>query len=82
VNFSSQVAIAANKVYVAAYFSTTGFANDPGYFINAGVDNAPLHALQYGTSGHNGVYVYGTVAQFPTYDPGGSNYSADVAFSH
>jgi uncharacterized repeat protein (TIGR01451 family) len=81
VNFSTPVAITANTVYVAAYFSTTGFAYTLGYFTSTGVDNAPLHALAYGVSGPNGVYAYGSTAQFPSGDGEGSNYWADVVFS-
>jgi hypothetical protein len=81
VNFSTPVAITANTVYVAAYFSTTGFAYNGGYFTSTGVDNAPLHALEYGVSGPNGVYAYGTTAAFPSSDGIGANYWADVVFS-
>jgi hypothetical protein len=81
VNFSTPVAIAANTVYVAAYFSTTGFAWDQTYFAGTGVDNAPLHALQNGVSGPDGVYAGGTTPQFPTIGYG-ANYWADVVFSH
>jgi hypothetical protein len=59
-NFSAPAAVAANTVYVAAYFSTTGIASDQAYFVSAGVNNAPLHALQNGVSGPNGVYAGGT----------------------
>ena len=48
VNFSSPVAITANTVYVASYFSPTGdFSVDRNYF-NAVVNNPPLQALQNG----------------------------------
>jgi uncharacterized repeat protein (TIGR01451 family) len=82
VNFSTPAAITANTVYLAAYFSTTGFAYNAGYFTSTGVDNSPLHALEYGVDGPNGVYAYGTAAQFPTSDGLGANYWADVVFSH
>jgi uncharacterized repeat protein (TIGR01451 family) len=81
VNFSSPVPITANTVYVAAYFSPTGFAYDAGVFTNAGVDNAPLHALQTGVSGGNGVYAYSAEAQYPANSGNGANYWVDVAFS-
>ena len=35
--------IAANKTYVAAYFTTTGYAADRQFFTSKGVDQAPLH---------------------------------------
>jgi hypothetical protein len=37
--------------------------------------------LQDGVVGPNGVYVFGTGAQFPTADGLGENYWADVVFS-
>ncbi len=50
VNFSSPVAITANTVYVASYFSPTGdFAVDRNYF-NVATNNPPLQALQDGAS--------------------------------
>jgi hypothetical protein len=53
VSFATPVAIAANTTYVAAYFSSTGFAYSSGYFTSAGVTNPPLQALQYETSSPN-----------------------------
>ena len=67
VNFATPVQIAANTVYIAAYFSTTGFAYSGAYF-STGVDNPPLHALASGVSGPNGVYAYGSAAAFPSFD--------------
>ncbi len=80
VNLSAPVAIAANTVYIVAYFSSSGFAYDASYFDN-GVDNPPLHALQYGVDGPNGVYIFGSAPQFPTSDGLRENYWADVVFS-
>jgi len=68
-------------VAIAAYFSTSGFAFDPGYFTNSGVDSPPLHALRSGVDGANGVYTYGSTQQFPSLTAAGSNYWADVAFA-
>jgi uncharacterized repeat protein (TIGR01451 family) len=81
VNFATPVAIAANKTYVAAYFSNSGFAYDAWYFAAKGADNAPLHALQNGADGPNGLYAYGAAAVFPA-NATTSNYWADVVFSH
>ncbi|HEY8113761.1 MAG TPA: DUF4082 domain-containing protein [Actinomycetes bacterium] len=54
---SSPVAITAGTVYVASYLAPAGhYAADNSYFASAGVDNAPLHALQDGVSGGDGVY--------------------------
>jgi hypothetical protein len=81
VNFSSPVAITANTVYVASYFSPTGdFSVDRNYF-NAGVSNPPLQALQNGASGPNAVFNYGSTSAFPTKTFQASNYWVDVVFS-
>jgi hypothetical protein len=81
VNFSQPVAIAANTVYVASYHTNTGnYADTPGYFANSGVDNPPLHLLQNGVSGGNGVYLYGS-GGFPNQTYNSTNYWVDVVFS-
>ena len=81
VTFSTPVAIAANTTYIAAYFTSTGYAYDFGYFTQAGVDNAPLHALRSGVDGPNSVYSAGGSPQFPAFSYGDSNYWVDVVFS-
>ena len=82
VNFSPPVAITANTVYVASYFSPTGdFAVDRNYF-NTAVNNPPLQALQNGASGPNAVYNYGSSSAFPTSSFSASNYWVDVVFSY
>ena len=69
VNFANPVAITANTVYVASYHSTGGhYSVDQNFFTTAGVDNVPLHALQSGVSGANGVYAYGSSSSFPSND--------------
>ena len=55
------------------------YAADAGYFAAAGVDNGPLHALQNGVNGGNGVYLYGS-GGFPTETWQSSNYWVDVVF--
>jgi hypothetical protein len=81
VNFSSPVAITANTVYVASYFSPTGdFAVDRNYF-NVATNNPPLQALQNGASGPNAVYTYGSSSAFPTTSFSASNYWVDVVFN-
>jgi len=77
--FSSPVAIAANTIYVASYHSSGVFAVDFGYFLTHGADNAPLHALQSGVDGPNGVFLYSSGGQFPTMG-NGDNYWVDVVF--
>ena len=49
-------------------------------FARAGVDNPPLHALQGGVDGPNGVYRYGGGGVYPTDTFGSSNYLVDVVF--
>ncbi|MGH8572964.1 MAG: DUF4082 domain-containing protein, partial [Gammaproteobacteria bacterium] len=79
VTFSSPVAITANTVYVASYHAPNGrYAVNEGYF-TTGVDTPPLHALQDGVSGGNGVYLYGA-GGFPTNTFASSNYWVDVVF--
>jgi Domain of unknown function (DUF4082) len=81
VSFSTAVPITANTTYVAAFFTTSGYADSLSYFTSTGVDNPPLHALQSGVDGVNGVYVYGSSPQFPSFTYGNANYWVDVVFS-
>ncbi len=75
VNFAAPIAIAANTVYVASYFTPSGYYSaNSGYFASAGVDNAPLHLLKDGVSGHNGVYAYGGSSSFPSSSYQSTNY--------
>ena len=79
--FASPVAISANTVYVASYHTNVGLALDNNYFQTKGVDNGPLHALQSGVSGVNGVFAYSYGGVFPT-NGGVQNYWVDVIFTH
>src|SRR5215469_10640595 len=83
VNFSTPVAITANTVYVASYYSPTGdFSVDVNYFATTGVNNPPLQALVNGGSGGgNGVYAFGSTSQFPAGTYQSSNYWVDVVFN-
>jgi WD40 repeat protein len=82
VTFSSPVAVTANTVYVASYFAPNGhYAADSNYFANAGVDNYPVHLLQDGVSGGNGVYAYGASSSFPASTYQATNYWVDVVFT-
>ncbi len=80
-NFSAPVSINANTTYVISYFTPTGYGVSRNYFTSSGVDNAPLHALQSGVDGLNGVYFYSTSPAFPRNSTSQSNYWVDVAFS-
>ncbi|MCG8349360.1 MAG: DUF4082 domain-containing protein, partial [Chloroflexales bacterium] len=80
VNFASPVPVTAGSVYVASYYTQSGFyASDLDYFASAGVVNSPLKALRDGESGGNGVYKYGD-SGFPTNTYRSSNYWVDVVF--
>jgi len=81
VNFSNPVAITANTVYVASYYTTGHWSADWSYFAGKGFDNAPLHALANGNGAANGVYVYGNGTVFPTNTTQAANYWVDVVFT-
>ena len=82
VTFSPAVAITAGTTYVASYFAPNGhYSLTLGYFSTTGADNAPLHFLQDGVNGGNGVYVYGTTTAFPNSTYQSSNYWVDVVFN-
>ena len=79
--FSSPVSIAANTTYIAAYFTTSGFAVSRNFFSSQGITNGPLHALQSGVDGANMVFTYAGTPQFPTSTYQDSNYWVDVLVS-
>ena len=78
--FDAPIAIDANTTYVVSYHTTSGFYATGTSFAAAGVDNPPLHALQGGVDGPNGVYQYGAGGVYPTETFGSSNYLVDVVF--
>jgi len=80
--FSSPVAISANTTYVASYHSSKEVALDYNYFTWHGTDNPPLHALQSGVDGSNGVYVYGSGGKYPINTANGYNFWVDIVFVH
>jgi Domain of unknown function (DUF4082)/Bacterial Ig-like domain/Bacterial Ig domain len=78
--FATPVSISANTTYVASYFAPGGhYSEDDDYFAVSGHDAPPLHALQAGVDGSNGVYRTGT--GFPTLDFRSANYWMDVVFA-
>jgi hypothetical protein len=80
--FSNPIAIVANTTYIASYFTPAGnYSADTGFFISAGVDTPPLHALANGTDGLNGVYFYGPSSAFPTNSYNAANYWVDVVYA-
>jgi hypothetical protein len=82
VTFSAPVSITAGTVYVASYHTNVGhYSDNLNFFASAGVDNPPLHALQNGVSGFDGVFGYGSSSVFPTGGYNSSNFWVDLVFS-
>jgi hypothetical protein len=83
VNFATPVAIAANTIYIAAYYTPTGFFAYNNNYFTSPVTNGPLTAPASGTVGGNGVYVYTTNPghTFPNGTYQSSNYWVDIAFT-
>lgn len=80
VTFSSPVAISANTTYAASYFTPTGhYSANSGYFA-VGSDAPPLHFLQDGVAGPNGIFAYSSVSTFPSSTFKSSNYWVDVVY--
>ena len=79
-DFSTPVHIAANTTYVISYHTSIGYYASTEWGFNNGVDHGPLHALSSGSSGGNGVYVWGRSA-FPNQTWHASNYWVDVVFT-
>ena len=82
VNFSTPVAVTASTVYVASYHTNVGnYAANSNFFGSSGVDNPPVHLLQNGVSGGNGVYAYNASSAFPSNTFQSTNYWVDVVFT-
>jgi hypothetical protein len=79
-SFIIPIAVTANTTYVVSYHTDVGhYSSDNNYFTSA-VDTAPLHALQNGIDGPNGVYIHSDTPAFPTQTWNSSNYWVDVVF--
>jgi len=79
--FNEPVAINANEVYVASYFSPGGmYGYTYNYFYFDGLDNGPLHILSDTEAGGNGVYMYSPTPTFPSQSFLATNYFVDVLF--
>ncbi len=76
-DFSSPVAVTAGTIYVASYFSSTGYPAATSAGLASAVTNGPLTALAGG-----GVYVYGSSNTFPTNTYNNNNYWVDAVFSY
>ena len=80
-NFAAGIPITANTTYIVSYHAPVGHYTGTDPFFTAPVDNPPLHALQNGIDGPNGVYAYGSSSAFPTNTFNSENYWADVVFN-
>jgi len=81
VNFSTPVLISANTTYVASYFTPSGhYSDSPKYFAASGADAPPLHFLENGVDGPNGIYAYSSSSIFPTSTYNSTNYWVDVVY--
>jgi hypothetical protein len=79
-SLSAPVPITAGTVYVASYHTTAGrYAADSGFFATSEIVSGPLHGLQNGAAGGNGVFAYGTSMAFPNNSFNATNYWVDVA---
>lgn len=77
--FAVGTPILANTTYIIAYFAPLGhYSIDINYFTATGFDNPPLHALQSGVDGGNGIFTYGAVPTFPVTTFNDSNYWVDL----
>lgn len=82
VMFPNPVPIIANTTYIASYFSPMGhYSADSSFFTSSGVDSPPLHALQSGVDGQNGVFSYGATSTLPTMSFNADNYWVDVIYA-
>jgi hypothetical protein len=79
VDFASPIPIAANRTYIAAYYSSIGHGAWDAYGLTNGAANGPLTASASAAVSGNGVYDYGNV--FPSSSNEDSNFYVDVAFA-
>jgi hypothetical protein len=81
VNFSNPVAISANTTYVASYFAPVGhYSASANFFANSGLDDPPVHLLQNGVDGPDGIYGYSSSSIFPSSTFNSTNYWVDVVY--
>ena len=80
--FANPVPVVANTTYVVSYLAPVGhYAADGAFFASNGVDTPPLHALQSGVDGNDGVFSYGSVSTFPVNSYNATNYWVDVVYA-
>jgi hypothetical protein len=82
VNFSTPVPISANTIYVASYHTNVGSYSDTlMYFAHSSYSNGHLTALQDGSGGADGVFLYSSSPGFPVNTFRSTNYWVDVVFT-
>ena len=79
--FASPIAITAGTTYVVSYHAPNGHYTGTDLLFVNGVDTPPLHALQDGVDGPNGLYLYGSATAFPTNTFNSESYWVDVVFN-
>src|SRR5262249_34539513 len=79
IRFATPVAIAANTVYVASYYTASGYYALTNPYFTSQVYRPPLTALADGDGGGDGLYQYGS-GGFPASTYNASNYWVDVVF--
>ncbi|MCI0350777.1 MAG: DUF4082 domain-containing protein [Acidobacteriales bacterium] len=81
VSFPTAVAVSAGTTYIASYHAPNGrYSLALDFFVSA-TDQPPLHFLQDGQDGGNGVFSYGGNGTFPTSTFRASNYWVDIVFT-
>lgn len=78
VYFPAAVPITANKMYIAAYYSSLGNYSATFFGLKNAITNGPLTALADSTQGLNGVFKYSSFPDFPFFGFQSSNYWVDV----
>ncbi len=80
--FTNPVPVVANTTYVVSYLAPVGhYSADGAFFASNGVDTPPLHALQNGVDGGDGVFSYGSASTFPSNSYNSTNYWVDVIYA-
>ena len=83
VSFISPIEITANTVYVATYYSPTGFYSDTDHGLTDSIVRGPLTSLASNDlegDGINGVFIYGPPRAFPNQGFHDANYWVDVKY--
>ena len=82
-DFATSVPIYAGVTYIASYHTTVGYmARTIGQLSSIGVDNAPLHLLQNGIDGGNGIFEYSATTIFPVQETSGDYDWLDVILEY